>query len=58
MKADQFREEHGVSGVKVKVEASEGRFLQVSREVYGRNEALFRDYQVKKLKASYILIDP
>jgi hypothetical protein len=44
--------------VKVKVEMNEGRFLQVNREIYMRNESLFSDYQVKKLKATYVLIDP
>jgi hypothetical protein len=47
-----------VTGIKGKLDSSEGRYLWISRDNFNKNEHVFKDFQVKKMKTNYMLIDP
>ena len=57
-KIEYFKNEFGIRGVKAKLDAKEGRFLWTTDEIYEKNQSIFRDYQIKKMKSSVMLIDP
>lgn len=44
--------------LKIKVDNCLGRYLLIQREVFNNNESVFQDFQAKKMRTNYMLIDP
>jgi hypothetical protein len=57
-KLQELKTTHKINGVKIKLDTIQGRFLFITKDLFLKHEQVFKDYQVKKIRSNYQLVDP